>query len=114
MYLLINKVFGYLFEKNGEKFLTIREKNSEEYDRVLSMIKSGIMSKEGKEMGFICLNWFKLKTIKYQPYVCNGCHDLSLKIMELSDFFIFNVGGNDYRVYIANIDKKRSSKYFKQ
>ena len=48
LYLLINKVFGYLSEKNGEKFLTIREKKPEKYSRVLSVIYSGIMSKEGK------------------------------------------------------------------
>ena len=50
LYLLINKVFGYLSEENDEKILTIREKNSEKYDRVLSVINSGIMSKEGKEI----------------------------------------------------------------
>ena len=50
LYLLINKVFGYLSEENDENFLTIREKNSEKYDRVLSVIKSGIMGKEDKEI----------------------------------------------------------------
>ena len=50
LYLLINKVFGYLSEENGEEFLTIHEENSEKYDTVLSVIKSGIMSKEGKEI----------------------------------------------------------------
>ena len=33
-----------------------------------------------------------------------------MKIMELSDFFILNVGSNDYRVYIANIDKEEPVK----
>ena len=49
-HLLSNKVFGYLSKENGENILTIREKNSEKYDRVVSVIKSGIMSKEGKEI----------------------------------------------------------------
>ena len=31
-----------------------------------------------------------------------------MKIMELSDFFILNVGGNDNRVYIRNIDKEEA------
>ena len=49
-HLLSNKVFGYLSKENGENILTIRKKNSEKYDRVVSVIKSGIMSKEGKEI----------------------------------------------------------------
>ena len=26
---------------------------------------------------------------KYQPYVCNECHDFSMTVMNLSYFFIF-------------------------
>ena len=29
---------------------------------------------------------------KYQPYVCNACHDFSMAVMNLSDFFIINIG----------------------
>ena len=43
-------MFGYLSEENGENLLAICEKSSEKYNRVLSVIKSGIMSKEGKEI----------------------------------------------------------------
>ena len=50
LYLLINKVFRYISEENGEKFLTIHKENSEKYNRVLSIVKSDIMSKEGKEI----------------------------------------------------------------
>ena len=53
--------------------------------------------------------YFKDTGFKYQPYVCIGCHDFSMKIMELSDFFILNVCGNDYMVYIANIDKEEAA-----
>ena len=43
---------------------------------------------------------------KYQSYVCNECHDFSMTVMNLSDFFILK--GIDYRVYITNVDKKRN------
>ena len=33
--------------------------------------------------------------------------------MDLSDFFILNIKGNDYRVHISNIDKKMSIIIFK-
>ena len=53
-------------------------------------------------------NYFYFKDIgfKYQPYVCNGCHGFSMTVQVLSDFFIVTVGNIDYRVYIANVDKK--------
>ena len=43
---------------------------------------------------------------KYQPYVCNGCHNFSMTVMNLSDFFIVTIRGVDYRVYIIGVDKK--------
>ena len=43
---------------------------------------------------------------KYQPYVCNGCHDFSMCVQNLSNVSIVTVQNIDYRVYIANIDKK--------
>ena len=35
--------------------------------------------------------YFKSVGFKYQPYVCNGCHDFSMGVMNLSDFFIWNI-----------------------
>ena len=52
----------------------------------------------------IC-NYYYFK-MDYQPYVCNSCHDFSMTVQVLSDFFILNVKGVDYRVHIANVDKK--------
>ena len=45
---------------------------------------------------------------KYQPYVCNNFYDFSMTVMNLSDFFILDIKGADYRVYISNIDKKEA------
>ena len=46
--------------------------------------------------GYYC---FKDK-FDYQPYVCNKCHDFSMTAINLSDFFIMNIKGVDYSVYI--------------
>ena len=43
---------------------------------------------------------------KYQPYVCNGCHDFSMTAQNLSDFFIVTIKNVDYKVYIVGVDKK--------
>ena len=55
----------------------------------------------------ICHYWyFKDIGFKYQPYVCNECHDFSMTVQNLSDFFIVTVKNVDYRCYIVGIDKK--------
>ena len=55
----------------------------------------------------ICNYWyFKDIGFKYQPYVCNGCHDFSMTIQNLSDFYVVANKNVDYRVYITGVDKK--------
>ena len=51
--------------------------------------------------------YFKEK-FNYQSYVCNKCHDFSMTVMNLRDFFISNIKGNEYRVYNTNIDKNEA------
>ena len=55
----------------------------------------------------ICHYWyFKDIGFRYQPYVCNGCHDFSIIVQNLNDFIILKIKGIDYRCYIVGIDKK--------
>ena len=68
--------------------------------------------KEGVKC-MICNHYFFKNEFNYQPYVCNICHDFSMTVMDLSDFFILNMKNNDYRVYISNIDKKGAMIIFK-
>ena len=35
----------------------------------------------------ICNYSYSTEYFKYQPYVCNECHDFSMNIMSLSNFF---------------------------
>ena len=53
----------------------------------------------------ICNYFYFRDGFKYQPYVCNNCHGFSMTVMNLSDFFILNIKGVDYRVYIVGVDK---------
>ena len=46
----------------------------------------------------ICHYWyFKDIGYEFQPYVCNGCHDISMMDCELENITILNVKDVDYR-----------------
>ena len=36
---------------------------------------------------------------KYEPYRCNGCHDLMQKAMNFNDVAIVSIKENDYRIH---------------
>ena len=45
----------------------------------------------------ICHYWYFLdKGFKFQPYVCNGCHDVLMMSINLCDIAILNNHGVDY------------------
>ena len=45
----------------------------------------------------ICHYWYFLNySFKFQPNVCNRCHDLLMMSMNLSDIAILNIKGYDY------------------
>ena len=47
----------------------------------------------------ICHYWyFKDTGFKYEPYLCNGCHDLMQKAMSFNDVAIVYVKENVYRI----------------
>ena len=57
----------------------------------------------------ICHYWHFLdKGFKFQPDVCNGCHDVLMMFMNLSDISILNIHGADYRCVITGISKSEA------
>ena len=52
----------------------------------------------------ICL--YNSDGFKYQPYVCNECHDFSMAVQNLKNLFIVTIKNIDYRVSIVGADKK--------
>ena len=54
----------------------------------------------------ICHYWYFLdKNFNYEPYLCNGCHDLMQKAMNFNDVTIVSIKGNDYRTHFWNMSK---------
>ena len=45
----------------------------------------------------ICHYWYFLNySFKFQPNVCNRCHELSMMSMNFSNIVILNIKGSDY------------------
>ena len=54
----------------------------------------------------ICHYWyFKDIGFKYEPYLCNVCHDLTQKAMSFSNLAIVYVKGNACRIHFWYISK---------
>ena len=61
--------------------------------------------KEGVKC-MVCQHYCFKDKFDHQPYICNECHDFSMTVMNLSDFFVITIKNADYRVYISNINEK--------
>ena len=54
----------------------------------------------------ICHHWYFLDlNYTYEPYVCNGCHDISMMAYKLEHIAILNVTGVNYRCVIWNMTR---------
>ena len=59
----------------------------------------------------ICHYWYFLNySFKFQPNVCNRCHDLLMMSMNLSDIAILNINGSDCRCIITLIRNNEAIK----
>ena len=81
-----------------------------EYDRI--DISEGIDIKKCKETSRECslrkFYYFLDKNFDYGPYLCNGCHDMSLKAISMKNLAIINHNGNHYRVNFAFMGEKNA------
>ena len=79
-----------------------------EYDRI--DISEGIDIKNRKETSRECslrkFYYFLDKNFKYGPYLCDGCYDMSMKVVSMQNLAIINHNGNPYRVNFAFMSKK--------
>ena len=53
----------------------------------------------------ICHHYFFNHGFKFQNYVCNGCHNLTMLTVNISDIAIITVKNTDYRCIVHNISK---------
>ena len=84
------------------------------YDRI--DISKGIdiaKSNNNKEC-MICHYWFSNHGFKFQDYVWNGCHDLTMLSANISDIAIITSKNVDYRCIIQDISKSETINLFKK
>ena len=78
-----------------------------EYDRI--GISEGIDVKECNEMsikGSVCKFYYFLnKNFNYQTYLCDGCHDISIKATSMQKLAIIYHEGNACRVNFLFMSK---------
>ena len=75
------------------------------YDRI--DISEGIdLAKHNSSKKYIiCRYWFFNHGFKFQDYVCNGSHDLTVLSVNINDIAIITIKNVDYRCFIHNISK---------
>ena len=56
---------------------------------------------------------FLKNSFKFQPNVCNRCHDLQMMFVNLSDIAILNIEGSDYCYIISLICKNEAINFYK-
>ena len=56
----------------------------------------------------ICHYWFFHHGFKFQGSICNGCHDLKMLSVNISDIVIITIKNVEYRCIIHNISKSEA------
>ena len=59
---------------------------------------------------FVTTGIFNITFLGFKQIPCNGCHDLLMMSMNLSDIAILNIKGSDYHCIISGISKNKAIK----
>ena len=78
-----------------------------EYRRthVLEEIDADKLSDKSKECD-LCHYWYFVdKNFNYEPYLCNGCHDMMMKTVSFNNVTVVSVKENAYRIQFCFMSK---------
>ena len=77
-----------------------------EYNKIDISEGIGINKTSASKEGDISHYWYFVnKNFSYEPYLCNGCHDLMQKAINFNDVAILSIKGNDYRFHFWYMSK---------
>ena len=66
-----------------------------------------------KNVTFVIIGIFLDKGFKYEPYLCNGCHDLMQKAINFNDVAILSVKRTGYRIHFWHMSKDDATNIIK-
>ena len=87
------------------------------YDRIDISEDFAVNKTSTSKMHIICHYWYFLLVLlffKFQPAVCNECHDVLMMLINNDSISILNVHGVDYRCIIAGISNSEAINLFKK
>ena len=77
-----------------------------EYNRIDISEGIGVNKTSVSKQCDIWHDWyFKDIGFRYEPYLCNGCHDLMQKAMSFKDLAIVYIKGSAYRIHFWYMSK---------
>ena len=76
-----------------------------EYDRIDISKRIGINKTNASKNVIIVIFWYFL-AFKYEPHLCNGCHNLVQKPMNINDVAIVSVKGSDYKIHFLVYEQR--------
>ena len=98
----------YLVIKSIQRYVEERENDDGYLNEGIDVNKSS----NSKECS-LCHYWhFIDKNFNYGPYLCNGCHDMSMKVVNLKDLAIISVKENFYLVFMSKNDTTKLLKNY--
>ena len=75
----------------------------------MTFLKKYILTRQANICQYLSLFVFFLHIgFKFHSHVCNGCHELLMMSMNLSDIAILNIKSAEYRCIITGISYKKS------
>ena len=81
-----------------------------EYERIDVFEGIDVNKSDKSKECMICHYWyFKDIRYKYEPYVCNACHDLMQKTVSFNNVAIVSIKGNSYRIHFWFITKNNAN-----
>ena len=82
------------------------EYNSIQYNKIVISEEIDVNKTNASKECDICHYWyFEDIGFKYEPYLCNGCHDLKQKSMSFNNVAIVYVKRNAYRIHFWYMSK---------
>ena len=78
------------------------------YDKIGLNEEIKVTKSINSEECMICYNWCFNHGFKFQNSVCNGCHDLTMLTLNISDITIITVKGGNYLCIIYVISKSEA------